>query len=128
VPWPLPLPAAALLECWPPGREPSAVGGSGVERRGQPDRSRTGADDGSAYAGAGSGWGHGSAGAWRTAAATAPPRSPTRRRSAAREFESRPVRLCITAGVRDSGMRPGGLRESGRRGSDLWSARCLATG
>ena len=26
--WPLPLPAAALLECRPPGREPSAVGGS----------------------------------------------------------------------------------------------------
>ena len=36
------------------------------------------------------------------------------------------MRLCVTAGVRDSGMRPGGLRESGSRGDGEATCGALA--
>ena len=109
---------------WVPAvsRPPSGARGlgSGVERRGQLDRSRTGEPvrepgvDGVTGALA--------------------PGGPRRRRLllalrrggarplARRESESRPVRLC---GCGTAGC---GLRESGRRGRDLWSAHSLATG
>jgi hypothetical protein len=84
--------------------------GLGVEQRGQPDRSRTGADDGSACAGAGSIRSHGSAGAWQTAAALG--------RSRVRVATCAGVRLCVsmTAGQQDAAWRrPAGVRVMGKR-------------